>query len=114
MSSAYPLLRSSSVWRDWQTRTDLRTVGRKALDAYFDLRNWVNNWKRLGFTDSDVARPGSNRLIDALVAYGPPEKIAQQLTGHLDAGADHVAIQVLTPLEKLMPALTELAGPLGL
>jgi probable F420-dependent oxidoreductase len=91
-----------------------RAVGREALDVYFDLQNWVNNWKRLGFTDSDVARPGSDRLIDALVAWGTPDKIAQQLTEHLDAGADHVAIQVLTPLEKLVPALAELAGPLGL
>jgi hypothetical protein len=57
-----------------------------------------------------VARPGSDRLIDALVAYGTTEKIAQLLTEHLDAGANHVAIQVLTPPEKLMPALTELAA----
>ena len=91
-----------------------RDIARQAVDVYFDLRNWINNWKRLGFTDSDVARPGSDKLIDALVAYGTAEKIAQQLTGHLDAGADHVAIQVLTPPENLVPALTELAGPLGL
>lgn len=45
---------------------------------------------------------------------GPPRKIAQLLTKHLDAGVNHVAIQVLTPPEKLVPALTELAGPLGL
>ena len=77
-------------------------------------RNGVSNWKRLGFADSDVARPGSDKLIDALVAYGTTEKIAQLLTEHLDAGANHVAIQVLTPPEKLVPALTELAGPLGL
>ena len=91
-----------------------RAAGRAALDVYFDLRNWVSNWKRLGFTDSDVARPGSDKLIDALVAHGPPEKIARQLTEHLDAGADHVAIQVLSPLDELVPALAELAGPLGL
>jgi probable F420-dependent oxidoreductase len=91
-----------------------RAAGRQALEVYFDLRNWVSNWKRLGFNDSDVARPGSDRLIDALVAYGTAEKIAQQLTEHLDAGADHVAIQVLSPPEDLVPALTELAGPLGL
>jgi probable F420-dependent oxidoreductase len=93
---------------------EARAIGRKALDVYFDLRNWVNNWKRLEFNDSDVARPGSDRLIDALVAYGPPERVAQQLTEHLDAGADHVAIQVLVPSEELVPVLSELAGPLGL
>jgi probable F420-dependent oxidoreductase len=91
-----------------------RAIGREALDVYFDLRNWTNNWKRLGFTDDDVARPGSDRLIDALVAHGSSEQIARQLTEHLDAGADHVAVQVLAPLEELVPALAELAGPLGL
>jgi probable F420-dependent oxidoreductase len=93
---------------------EARAIGRQALDVYFDLRNWTNNWKRLGFTDDDVARPGSDRLIDALVAHGNSEQIARQLTEHLDAGADHVAVQVLAPLEELVPALTELAGPLGL
>ena len=93
---------------------EARAIGRAALDVYFDLQNWISNWKRLGFTDSDVARPGSDKLIDALIAYGSPEKIARQLTEHLDAGADHVAIQVLTPLDNLVPVLAELAGPLGL
>ncbi|MCW2654980.1 MAG: hypothetical protein JWR32_5956 [Mycobacterium sp.] len=91
-----------------------RAVGRKALDIYFSLTNYVSNWKRLGFTDEDVARPGSDRLIDALVAYGTPEDIANRLTQHLESGANHVAIQVLTGPDNLVPALSELAGPLGL
>jgi probable F420-dependent oxidoreductase len=91
-----------------------RAIGRKALDIYFNLTNYVSNWKRLGFTDEDVARPGSDRLIDALVAHGTTEAIAARLNEHLDAGADHVAIQVLTGADKLVPALAELAGPLGL
>jgi alkanesulfonate monooxygenase SsuD/methylene tetrahydromethanopterin reductase-like flavin-dependent oxidoreductase (luciferase family) len=74
----------------------------------------VNNWKRLGFTDDDVSRPGSDRLIDALVAYGTPEAIARRLGEHLDNGADHVAIQVLGGWDRLLPTLTALAGPLGL
>jgi alkanesulfonate monooxygenase SsuD/methylene tetrahydromethanopterin reductase-like flavin-dependent oxidoreductase (luciferase family) len=63
-----------------------------------------------------VRRPGSDRLIDAVVAYGTPEAIAQRLNEHLEAGADHVAIQVLAGWteETLLPALSELAGPLGL
>ena len=93
---------------------EARAVRRKALDVYFDLRNWINNWKRLGFTDSDVARPGSDKLIHALVAHGSSEQVAQKLTKHLDAGADHVAVQVLAPLKDLVPALAELAGPLEL
>lgn len=91
-----------------------RAVGRKALDVYFNLANYRNNWKRMGFSDEDIARPGSDRLVDALVAYGTPEQIAGRLTAHLDAGADHVPVQVLTKDENLVSALAELAGPLGL
>ncbi|WP_071287434.1 LLM class F420-dependent oxidoreductase [Mycolicibacterium llatzerense] len=91
-----------------------RAVGRKALEIYLNLNNYLNSWKRLGFTDSDVAKPGSDRLVDAVVAYGTVDAIAARLKQHLDAGADHVPVQVLTSPEKLVPALTELAGPLGL
>jgi probable F420-dependent oxidoreductase len=91
-----------------------RAVGRKALDIYFNLTNYVSNWKRLGFTDEDVVRPGSDKLIDAVVAYGTPDAIARRLNQHLQAGANHVAIQVLTGPDKLLAALSELAGPLGL
>ena len=91
-----------------------RAVGRKALDIYLNLANYLSNWKRLGFTDDDVAKPGSDALVDAVVAYGSPEQIAARLRAHLDAGADHVPVQVLTSPDKLVPALTELAGPLGL
>ena len=91
-----------------------RAVGRKALDIYLNLTNYLNNWKRLGFADEDLARPGSDRLVDAVVAYGTTDVVAARLREHLDAGADHVAIQVLTGPDKLVPALAELAGPLGL
>jgi probable F420-dependent oxidoreductase len=93
---------------------EARAVGRQTVDFYLGLSNYVNNWKRLGFTDQDVARPGSDKLIDAVVAYGTPEDIAKRLGEHLEAGADHVAIQVLGGWDKLLPTLTELAGPLGL
>jgi len=91
-----------------------REVGRKALEIYFNLTNYLNSWKRLGFTDEDVARPGSDRLVDAVVAYGTADAIAARLKEHLAAGADHVPVQVLTGPDKLVPALAELAGPLGL
>ncbi|MBV8863407.1 MAG: LLM class F420-dependent oxidoreductase [Mycobacterium sp.] len=91
-----------------------RTVGRKALDIYLNLANYLNNWRRLGFTDDDITRPGSDRLVDALVAYGSTEAIAARLNEHLDAGADHVAVQVLTRSENLVPALAELAESLAL
>ncbi len=91
-----------------------RATGRKALEIYLNLANYLNSWKRLGFTDEEVAKPGSDRLVDAVVAYGTPDAIAARLKEHIAAGADHVAVQVLTGPDKLVPALTELAGPLGL
>lgn len=93
---------------------EARATGRKALEIYLQLANYLNSWKRLGFTDDDVAKPGSDRLVDAVVAYGTPDAIAARLKEHLTAGADHVAVQVLSGPDKLVPALAELAGPLGL
>jgi probable F420-dependent oxidoreductase len=95
---------------------EARKIGRQTVEFYLGLSNYVNNWRRLGFTDDDVRKPGSDKLIDAVVAYGTPEAIAARLNEHLEAGADHVAIQVLGgwPEDKLVAALGELAGPLGL
>ena len=72
-----------------------RAVGRRALDVYLNLTNYVSNWKRLGFADDDIRRPPSDKLVDALVAYGTADDVAKRLTEHLRSGADHVAIQVL-------------------
>jgi alkanesulfonate monooxygenase SsuD/methylene tetrahydromethanopterin reductase-like flavin-dependent oxidoreductase (luciferase family) len=80
----------------------------------FDLTNYVSNWQRLGFTDADLTRPGSDKFIDALVAYGTPDDIADRLGEHLRAGADHVVIHVLGGPDKLLPTLTDLADALGL
>lgn len=91
-----------------------REIGRQTVDFYLNLSNYLNNWKRLGFTDRDVEKPGSDRLIDAMVAYGTPDDVARRLNEHLEAGADHVTIQVLGGWDKLLPTLQELAGPLGL
>ncbi|WP_322859532.1 LLM class F420-dependent oxidoreductase [Mycobacterium europaeum] len=95
---------------------EARAVGRRTVEFYLGLSNYVNNWLRLGFSEADVRKPGSDRLIDAVVAYGTPEAIAQRLREHLDAGADHVAVQVLGSQDEdaLVSALAGLAGPLGL
>ncbi len=50
-----------------------REIGRETVDFYLGLSNYLNNWKRLGFTDEDLERPGSDRFIDAVVAYGSPD-----------------------------------------
>jgi probable F420-dependent oxidoreductase len=94
---------------------EARAIGRKVVDFYLGLSNYVNNWLRLGFTEDDVRKPGSDKLIDAVVAYGSPDQIARRLGEHLEAGADHVAIQVLggsREEQQLLPVLSELAGPL--
>jgi len=98
-----------------ENANEARAIGRRYAEFYLDLSNYVNNWRRLGFTDSDVGKPGSDKLIDAVVAHGTAEQIAARLNEHVDAGADHVAIQVLGgPDGKLLGVLEEMAAPLGL
>ena len=94
--------------------THAREVGRQTLDMYLGLQNYVNNWKRLGFNDHDLTLPISDRLIDAMIAYGTTDAIAARLNEHLDAGADHVPIRVLASPDRLIPAVTALAAALGL
>jgi probable F420-dependent oxidoreductase len=76
-----------------------RAIARKNMALYFRLPNYVGSWKRLGFTDEDVVRPGSDRLVDALVAWGDDDAISDRIRQHTDAGADHVCIQVMTDRE---------------
>ncbi|TDD86204.1 LLM class F420-dependent oxidoreductase [Actinomadura darangshiensis] len=72
-----------------------RALGRDMLGRYLALGNYVASFKRLGFTD-DVAGGGSDALVDALIAHGDAAAVAARVSAHLDAGADHVAVQVLT------------------
>ena len=81
-----------------ETDADIaRSIGRPFVaDPYLKLQNYTNNLRRHGYTDDDINHGGSDRLIDALVLHGTIDAIATGLRAHLDAGADHVAIQVLT------------------
>lgn len=79
-----------------------RGIARQALDVYCNLPNYVNNWKRFGFTDDDVSSR-SDRLVDGLVAWGDEATIAARVQAHRDAGADHVCIQVLRAPGSGMP-----------
>jgi probable F420-dependent oxidoreductase len=72
-----------------------REAGKAALGVYADLPNYRNNWLRLGFTEEDVTSR-SDRLIDALVAWGSPDDVQVRVQAHRDAGADHVCIQPLS------------------
>jgi probable F420-dependent oxidoreductase len=76
--------------------TAAREIARAALAVYIPgLPNYVNNLRRLGFTDDDLGDVPSDRLVDALVAWGDVDAIAARVRAHHDAGADHVALQVL-------------------
>lgn len=72
-----------------------REIARGHMSMYLTLPNYTNNLKRLGFADSDFENGGSDRLVDAIVAWGDEAAIAQRVKDHHDAGADHVCIQVL-------------------
>jgi probable F420-dependent oxidoreductase len=72
-----------------------RATALAALSHYFRFPNYVNNWRRLGYSEEDVQ--GSDRLVDAVIAWGDVKQIAGRVKAHLDAGADHVCLQVLRP-----------------
>ncbi|HEY7266988.1 MAG TPA: LLM class F420-dependent oxidoreductase [Solirubrobacterales bacterium] len=72
-----------------------REVARNALPIYLRLPNYTNNLKRQGFSDEDFADGGSDRLVDALVAWGETDEILRRIAAHHEGGADHVAVQVL-------------------
>lgn len=84
-----------------------RALGRQALANYLRLPNYVNSWRRLGFSEEDVAGP-SDRLVDALFAWGDGEAIAKRVQAHIDAGADHVCIQAIRgPMGADLPGVQE-------
>jgi probable F420-dependent oxidoreductase len=70
-------------------------IARKGMAVYLRAPNYVNNLKRHGFTDDDVADGGSERLVDAIVAIGDVAASVQRVEDHFSAGASHVCVQVL-------------------
>jgi probable F420-dependent oxidoreductase len=80
-----------------------RAAGRKTLAPYMTLANYVNNWRRLGFTEEDCAADGSNRLIDAMFAWGDEAAIRRRIEAHWAAGADHVCVQPIDPTGAVLP-----------
>jgi probable F420-dependent oxidoreductase len=82
---------------------DARRIGRATISRLLRLPNYAGNLRRLGFADADFADGGSDRLIDALVAWGDVEDVRRRVKEHLDAGADHVALQVITDNPAALP-----------
>jgi probable F420-dependent oxidoreductase len=73
-----------------------RDIARATLSLYLALPNYTNNLLRLGFTNEDFADGGSDRLVDAVIAWGDTDAILARIAEHHAAGANHVCIQVLT------------------
>ena len=92
-----------------------RETARRHTAVYVGLANYTNNLRRFGFGDDDFADRGSDRLVDAIVAWGDLGAIARRVAGMRDAGADHVCIQVIraddeiprADWERLAPVLVE-------
>jgi probable F420-dependent oxidoreductase len=93
-----------------------RALGRSRVRTpYLGLVNYTSNLRRLGWAEEDLSDGGSDALIDALVAHGSPAEVAAQLARHLDAGADHVCLQLITEEgADPLPGYARLAPALGL
>jgi probable F420-dependent oxidoreductase len=79
-----------------------REIARKYMTTYTRLPNYTNNLKRFGFTEDEITKQ-EDRLVDAIVAWGSLDTVVAAVKGHLDAGADHVCIQVLTDKTGTLP-----------
>lgn len=69
-----------------------RATARRYLARYLSLPNYLANLRRLGFTDAELQPPGADRVVDALVAWGPEPAVRERLAAMRAAGADHVAL----------------------
>jgi probable F420-dependent oxidoreductase len=88
-----------------------RALARKFLSIYMALPNYVNNWRRMGFADADFAGGGSDRLVDALIAWGGEKAIRTRIDEHWQAGADHVCVQAIGPAARIDERLLGLLAP---
>lgn len=91
-----------------------RAAARDFLSRYLRLENYTSTMHRGGFTEADTALPGSDRLVDSIVVHGSAAAVAAGVRAHLDAGADHVCVQVVPAGSDVAGALGALAGALGL
>jgi probable F420-dependent oxidoreductase len=74
-----------------------REAARGMLAMYLELPNYTTSWLRQGFTEEDFTGGGSDRLVDALFAWGDPSRVRDRITAHHAAGADHTALQLIVP-----------------
>ena len=87
-----------------------REIARQTMYGYAQLLNYRNSWRRLGFTEAELAEGGSDRFLDDMVAWGDASAIKRRIQEHFDAGASHVCIQPLHPEGQPLPDLNALAA----
>jgi probable F420-dependent oxidoreductase len=100
---AGPLLATEQAVVLERDPTKAREIARRHTTNYLRLENYVNNLRRLGYGDDDLADGGSDRLVDDIVAWGSLEDVTARIRAHLDRGADHVCIQVLPADPRSLP-----------
>ncbi len=86
-----------------RNREGARTTGERYMRTYLNLPNYRQNLARLAWPNDELEAPGSDRIFDAVVAWGDDHEIARKLRLHHEAGADHVAVQVLTATPQQPP-----------
>lgn len=84
-----------------RSRAEAREVARQRLAYYLTLPHQIAKLTRLGFTEADLAPPGSDRLVDALVACGTPAQVREAVRAQYDAGATQVAVTLVGPLDEV-------------
>jgi len=91
-----------------------RTAAHTWAGGYLELPNYANNWRRFGYREGEVTGDGSDRLVEAAMAWGDLDAIVERVRAHLDAGADHVCLQVVEApdTDTEMAALIALASDL--
>ena len=103
-------------------RAKAHAIGHQHLAFYLERKPYRDTFLRLGFSEADLAGDGSDRLVDAVVAWGTVETVMERIDEHFEAGADHVCVHPLGghaaslglgDLRELAPALAELAGKRG-
>jgi probable F420-dependent oxidoreductase len=80
-----------------------RRIARAHMQSYLRLPNYVNNLRRLGYGEQDLAGAGSDRLVDGIVAWGELDAVTSRIHDHLEAGADHVGVQVIAEDPRALP-----------
>jgi probable F420-dependent oxidoreductase len=94
---AGPLLATEQAVLLEEDAAEARRIAREFMALYLTLPNYLRAWDRAGLGPEEQAEGGSDRLVDTVVAWGGLEAIAERVRAHLDAGADHVCVQLLDP-----------------